>query len=101
MSQNNNATKVNNDGSYMGFPVAKAIHSEQIPLVLETLNGLRPALQKDGGDLELEQIENNIVRIRLKGACCGCSLAAQTLGTIRRELVRVLGNPGVRVLPAL
>lgn len=77
------------------------IPDESLPLVRETIERLRPGVQRDGGDLELVTVEDNLVRVRLSGACVGCALAAQTLGGVRRELVRVLGNPSVRVLPAL
>ncbi|ASL28322.1 NifU family protein [Azotobacter chroococcum] len=76
------------------------IPAESLPLVRDTIERLRPGVQRDGGDLELVTVQDNIVRLRLKGACVGCAMSAQTLGGVRRELVRVLGNPSVRVLPA-
>jgi len=49
--------------------------------VEEALNGIRPALQADGGDVELVDIdeEKGIVRVRLQGACSGCPSAQITL----------------------
>jgi len=76
------------------------ISAESLPLVRDTIERLRPGVQRDGGDLELVAVQDNIVRLRLKGACVGCAMSAQTLGGVRRELVKVLGNPSVRVLPA-
>jgi len=76
------------------------IPAESLPVVRETIERLRPGVQRDGGDLELIAVQDNIVRLRLKGACVGCAMSAQTLGGVRRELVKVLGNPSVRVLPA-
>ncbi|GAB3372454.1 NifU family protein [Azotobacter armeniacus] len=76
------------------------IPAESLPLVRDTIERLRPGVQRDGGDLELVAVQNNLVRVRLSGACVGCALAGQTLGGVRRELVKVLGNPSVRVLPA-
>lgn len=43
------------------------------------LNDIRPALQADGGDVELVGIEGGIVKVRLKGACGGCPMATMTL----------------------
>ena len=44
------------------------------------LNEIRPALQADGGDVELVDIaEGGVVRVRLQGACGGCPMAALTL----------------------
>ena len=48
--------------------------------VIEILDGIRPMLQADGGDLEFVSIEDdNIVKVRLKGACAGCPGARMTL----------------------
>jgi len=49
--------------------------------VEEALNGIRPALQADGGDVELVDIDEDkgIVRVRLQGACSGCPSAQITL----------------------
>lgn len=83
------------------FPKPEPITPEAFATIEQTLNALRPAVQRDGGDLELVDIQENIVRVRLKGACVGCSLAAQTLGGLRRALVKALSNPGIRVVPAV
>ena len=66
--------------------------------IRQTLETVRPALQDDGGDIELVGMSGDIVRVKLKGACTSCALASQTLGGIRRKLVDVLGMP-VRVVP--
>ena len=47
--------------------------------VQEVLNKIRPMLQNDGGDVELVGIENNIVKVRLQGACSGCPMSQMTL----------------------
>ena len=44
------------------------------------LDKVRPAIQADGGDVELINIrEDNVVEVRLKGACNGCPMATLTL----------------------
>lgn len=40
---------------------------------------IRPALQADGGDIELVDVLDGVVKVRLKGACSGCPHAAMTL----------------------
>lgn len=46
----------------------------------EVLDKVRPAIQSDGGDVELVRIrEDNVVEVRLKGACNGCPMATLTL----------------------
>lgn len=40
---------------------------------------VRPALAMDGGDIELLDIEDDVVVVRLQGACQGCPAAGMTL----------------------
>jgi len=48
--------------------------------VEEALKQVRPALQRDGGDIELVSIEENgVVKVRLKGACGSCPMSTMTL----------------------
>ncbi|MBC8274387.1 MAG: NifU family protein [Chloroflexi bacterium] len=47
--------------------------------VEEILNNIRPSLQADGGDVELVDVKEGIVSLRLKGACAGCPMSAMTL----------------------
>lgn len=47
--------------------------------VEEVLNRIRPALQADGGDVELVDIEDGVVKVRLKGACGSCPFSIITL----------------------
>ena len=43
------------------------------------LNEIRPALQADGGDVELVDVTDGTVTLKLKGACSGCPMATMTL----------------------
>jgi len=43
------------------------------------LGEIRPSLQADGGDVELVDMENGIVKVRLTGACGGCPMSQITL----------------------
>ena len=47
--------------------------------VQKALDQIRPALQADGGDVELVAVENNVVKVRLTGACGGCPMSQMTL----------------------
>jgi Fe-S cluster biogenesis protein NfuA len=47
--------------------------------VEKVLGQIRPALQADGGDVELVDVEDGVVRVRLTGACGGCPMAIITL----------------------
>lgn len=56
--------------------------------VAETLDTIRPFLQRDGGDVELVDVsDDGVVQVRLTGACNGCPMAQMTLSEgIEREL---------------
>ena len=45
----------------------------------ETLAKIRPALQADGGDVELVGVDEGVVSLKLTGACSGCPMASMTL----------------------
>jgi Fe-S cluster biogenesis protein NfuA len=47
--------------------------------VQEVLDRIRPALQADGGDVELVDIDGGVVKVRLVGACAGCPMSQMTL----------------------
>ena len=59
------------------------------------LEKIRPALQADGGDVELVDVgEDGIVKVRLKGACAGCPMSQMTLkqgieSTLKQEIPEV------------
>ena len=63
--------------------------------VEQSLARVRPNLQADGGDVELVDVKDGIVTLRLKGACGGCPMAAVTL---RNGIERVLKKdvPGIK-----
>ncbi|MHB1002855.1 MAG: NifU family protein [Thermoleophilia bacterium] len=48
--------------------------------VEKALENIRPALQQDGGDLELVDVsEDGTVKVRLTGACGSCPMSQMTL----------------------
>ncbi len=47
--------------------------------VQEALDKIRPMLQADGGDVELIDVEDGVVKVRLQGACAGCPMSQMTL----------------------
>jgi Fe-S cluster biogenesis protein NfuA len=49
---------------------------ERIEAVLEKI---RPALQADGGDVELVGVNDGVVSVRLTGACGSCPMSTLTL----------------------
>lgn len=68
--------------------------------VERVLDGIRPYVQGDGGDIELIDVTNGIVQIRLAGACVGCMHSMMTLQAgIERMLKQEI--PEVRVVEAV
>lgn len=47
--------------------------------VAEKIEEVRPHLQIEGGDIELVDVEDGTVRVKLKGACAGCPMSQMTL----------------------
>ena len=43
------------------------------------LDNIRPALQRDGGDVELVDVTEGTVKVKLTGACAGCPMSTMTL----------------------
>ena len=72
---------------------AKSIY-ERVEAVIERI---RPAVQSDGGDLELVNVtDEGVVQIRLLGACIGCPSSGMTLHmgierNVREKIPEVTG----------
>ena len=57
----------------------------------QALDKIRPALQRDGGDIELVEVEESgIVKVRLTGACGGCPMSQMTLKQGVERIVKQL-----------
>jgi Fe-S cluster biogenesis protein NfuA len=53
------------------------------------LGKVRPLLQRDGGDVELVEVqEDGIVKVRLTGACSGCPMSTMTLKNAIEETIK-------------
>lgn len=71
---------------------------ETVTKVLMALDSIRPFLHKDGGDIELIDVRQNIAYVRLIGNCNGCPMSFSTMklgveSTIKQfapEIVNVL-----------
>ena len=70
---------------------------EEVEEVLETV---RPMLIQDGGNVELVDIEDGVVKVRLVGACVSCSSSTMTLKMgIEKALKKAI--PMVRCVEAV
>jgi Fe-S cluster biogenesis protein NfuA len=57
--------------------------------VEEVLAKIRPQLQADGGDVQLVEVtEQNIVQVKLQGACAGCPMSQMTLKNGIERLIK-------------
>ena len=65
----------------------------------ETIEAIRPMLQRDHGDIEVVEIDGKNIYVNLKGACQGCMMEQATLSGIQAQLVDALGE-FVQLLPA-
>ncbi|MBP7055230.1 MAG: NifU family protein [Candidatus Omnitrophica bacterium] len=66
----------------------------------KALEKVRAGLKQDGGDVELVSFEDGVVKVRLKGACCGCPMSQMTLSNfVERELKKVV--PEVKKVEAV
>ena len=59
---------------------------------------VRPALQKDGGDIELIDVVENTVMVRLMGMCQGCHAAVVTLKELVEKKLRESVDPQIEVV---
>ena len=66
-------------------------------LIEEALDRVRPFLRRDGGNVQLVDVtEDNIIKVKLTGACGSCPMSAMTLKSgVEAELKRSF--PDVRV----
>lgn len=72
-------------------------YEEMIKKINETLDKVRPFIQRDGGDVELDSFEDGIVYLNFTGACQGCSLINNTLES-GVEVILMEEVPGVNAV---
>ncbi|UQZ88535.1 Fe-S cluster assembly protein NifU [Deltaproteobacteria bacterium Smac51] len=60
-------------------------------------NEIAPALMRDGGDIELVDINGNEVQVMLKGACATCPSSKRTLADFVTEKLRELVDESITV----
>ena len=47
--------------------------------IIDTLEKIRPFIQRDGGDVSFDSFEDGVVYIRMSGACEGCAMINDTI----------------------
>ncbi|MDD4013019.1 MAG: NifU family protein [Candidatus Omnitrophica bacterium] len=56
--------------------------------VEKAIEMIRPALMRDGGDIQLVEVEGTVVKVRLKGACSGCPMSQMTLKSVVERTIK-------------
>lgn len=69
---------------------------KDVEKIIEVINKLKPYLINDGGDIEFVKYEDNIVYIKMMGACANCQMLDVTLkegieAAIMSEVENVIG----------
>ncbi len=69
--------------------------------VQQAIDKIRPALQRDGGDVELVDVKEGIVTVRLTGACRGCPMSQMTLKNgiekfLKKEIPEIIAVEAAR-----
>lgn len=59
---------------------------------------VRPVLQRDGGDIEIVDVKDNLVYVTLSGACDGCDSASLTLEMLVATALQELLDPKIQVV---
>ena len=82
-------------------PKRKLTNIQKIALIQETIDReVRPALKKDGGDLELIDVEGDTVIVSMRGNCAGCQVASFTLRDVVQAKLREFVSEDINVLEA-
>ena len=61
---------------------------DTVTKIKEILESLRPYLNMDGGDVEFVKYEENIVYVKLTGACAACMFSDETIKNGLYEAIR-------------
>lgn len=75
---------------------------ETINKIKELLDTIRPYLNMDGGDVEFIEYKNNIVYVKLTGACQACLFSDDTIKnglyeTLKEEIPEIEGVINVKL----
>ncbi|MBP5621150.1 MAG: NifU family protein, partial [Thermoguttaceae bacterium] len=78
---------------------SKASAYQKAKLIEKTIDAeIRPVLQRDGGDLEIVDVKDNLVYVQLVGACDGCESATQTLELLVETALQDRLDPTIKVI---
>jgi len=79
----------------------KMTNIQRIQMIQETLEReIRPALRKDGGDIELVDVDADQVVVSMRGTCAQCKVANFTLKEVVESKLREFVSDDLRVVEA-
>ena len=86
-----------NEINNISFPTSKdraSLEDIDLEKLNETIDYIRPAVQADGGDIKLSNVQDGVVNIEMLGACQGCPLS---IATLKSGIERIIKDkvPGV------
>jgi len=80
-------------------PKKKLTNIQKIQLIQETLDReIRPSLKKDGGDIELVDVEGDKVEVSLRGTCSHCKMSGYTLKDVVESKLREFVSESISVI---
>ncbi|MGO9741294.1 MAG: NifU family protein [Roseiarcus sp.] len=65
--------------------------AEMEATIVAAIEAMRPRLQLDGGDCQFVGVVDDVIRVKLSGACIGCQLSSMTMIGVRMKLTEALG----------
>jgi len=82
------------------IPAGPMTMVKKIMIIQAAMDELRPTFQRDGGDVELVDVDGDTVSVLLSGACVDCSMSSFTLSLVQEKLSEKLGRL-IRVVPSV
>lgn len=83
------------DPSTEATPIAastKKTTVQRIRIIEEVLDEVRPGIQADGGDIQLNDVEDDMIFVSMTGACSGCGMAGVTIAMVEEKVSAALGE---------
>ena len=77
---------------------SKLTNLQRIKRIETILDGIRPQLRRDHGDIELGDVDGKTIYVNMIGACSGCQMEAMTLQGIQQKLMEEL-KEFIKIVP--
>lgn len=99
VSQNPTLLSATNSAKAAPGEFANASPYQRAKMIEKTIDAeVRPVLQRDGGDLEIVDVKDNLVYVQLVGSCDGCESASVTLEMLVAMVLQDRLDPSIKVI---